>query len=142
MLQHFFYSKEMLMSMHLVGPALTTTRYNSKKKKATNKRLLEAQARHEEWLKSRGLDSKSLAEKLPKNKKGKRIGINEIPNYSVESNVKLSNTVAGNGAAKEQKVYSGERKLLGIAAMHKSNLVPIFADKKQDAKDIAQMRRN
>ena len=27
-------------------------------------------------------------------------------------------------------------------AMHKSNMVPIFADKKEDAKDIARMRRN
>jgi len=25
--------------------------------------------------------------------------------------------------------------------MHKSNMVPIFADKKEDAKDIASMRR-
>jgi hypothetical protein len=25
--------------------------------------------------------------------------------------------------------------------MHKSNMVPIFADKKEDAKDIARMRR-
>ena len=130
------------MSMHLVGPALTTTRYNKKKKKVTNKRLLDAQARHEEWLKSQGLDDKTLASKLPKNKKGKRTGIYEIPDYTVESKVKLSNTVAGHGPAKEQMVYSGERQLLGVATMHKSNLVPIFADKKEDAKDIAQMRRN
>lgn len=130
------------MSMHLVGPALTTTRYNKKKKKVTNKRLLDAQARHEEWLKNKGLDDKSLAEKLPKDKKGKRVGLYEIPNYTVETKVKLSNTVAEHGPAKEQKVYSGERKLIGIATMHKSNLVPIFADKKEDAKDIAQMRRN
>jgi len=25
--------------------------------------------------------------------------------------------------------------------MHKSNMVPVFADKKEDAKDIAKMRR-
>jgi hypothetical protein len=130
------------MSMHLVGPALTTTQYNKKKKKVTNKRLLEAQERHEQWLKSQGLDSKSLADKLPKDKKNKRVGIHEIPNYTVNSAVKLSNTVPGHGPAKEQMVYSGERKLIGIAVMHKSNLVPIFADKKEDAKDIAQMRRN
>jgi hypothetical protein len=40
---------------------------------------------------------------------------------------------------KEAMVYSGERKLLGIATMHKSNQVPVFDD--QDAKDIAKMRR-
>jgi hypothetical protein len=35
--------------------------------------------------------------------------------------------------------YSGERRLLGIATMHKSNMVPVFDE--QDAKDIARMRR-
>jgi len=53
-----------------------------------------------------------------------------------------SDRVAGHGPAKEPMVYSGERQLLGVATMHKSNMVPIFADKKQDATDIAQMRRN
>ena len=32
--------------------------------------------------------------------------------------------------------------LLGIATMHKSNMVPVFADNKEEAKEIAQMRRN
>ncbi len=41
----------------------------------------------------------------------------------------------------EEKVYSGTRTLIGIATMHKSNLVPIFADRKEDAIDIAKMRR-
>lgn len=42
-------------------------------------------------------------------------------------------------ARKPKAVYDGERRLLGIAAMHKSNLVPVFDE--QDAKDIARMRR-
>ena len=42
---------------------------------------------------------------------------------------------------KEPLTYTGERKLLGIATMHKSNAVPIFADDKQHAIDIARMRR-
>jgi len=37
------------------------------------------------------------------------------------------------------KFYEGERKLLGIAVMHKSNLVPVFDE--QSAKDISRMRR-
>ena len=40
----------------------------------------------------------------------------------------------------EPKVYSGERKLLGIATLHKSNMVPVFD--KESAIDIARMRRN
>ena len=37
------------------------------------------------------------------------------------------------------KVYSGKQVLLGIATMHKSNMVPVFS--KQNATDIAKMRR-
>ena len=40
---------------------------------------------------------------------------------------------------KENNKYTGGN-LVGIAIMHKSNLVPVF--KKDDAKDIANMRRN
>ena len=36
--------------------------------------------------------------------------------------------------------YSGERKLLGIGLMHKSNLVPIWD--KEGAEEISKMRRN
>lgn len=39
---------------------------------------------------------------------------------------------------KESTKYTGD-KLVGIATMHKSNMVPVF--KRQDAIDIAQMRR-
>jgi hypothetical protein len=48
---------------------------------------------------------------------------------------------------KEAMQYTGERKLVGIAMMHKSNLVPVFADEddktgSKQATEIAQMRRN
>jgi hypothetical protein len=39
---------------------------------------------------------------------------------------------------KEEKKYTGD-KLLGIATMHKSNMVPVF--KQEDAEEIARMRR-
>ena len=42
-------------------------------------------------------------------------------------------------AKKDEKVYSGERKLLGIATMHKSNMVPVFST--EDAEALAKMRR-
>ena len=53
----------------------------------------------------------------------------------------LSNTVGGNGTRKEPMQYTGKRKLLGIATMHKSNMVPIFEDNKHEAIEIARMRR-
>ena len=48
---------------------------------------------------------------------------------------------------RESMQYTGERKLVGIAMMHKSNLVPVFADDddktgQKQATEIAQMRRN
>ena len=43
----------------------------------------------------------------------------------------------GNCLRKEPPVYSGERQLIGIAVMHKSNLVPIFADEEGDARTEA-----
>lgn len=48
---------------------------------------------------------------------------------------------------KEPMHYTGERRLVGIAMMHKSNLVPVFADDddktgSKQATEIAQMRRN
>lgn len=48
--------------------------------------------------------------------------------------------ITGFAAKPEPKIYSGERKLLGIAALHKSNLVPIFDE--QTAVEVATMRRN
>ena len=56
--------------------------------------------------------------------------------------LETSNVIPGACAKKETQTYSGERRLLGIATMHKSNMVPIFADNKEQAKEIAQMRRN
>ena len=48
---------------------------------------------------------------------------------------KYDTTVAAKTAP---KVYTGD-KIVGIATMHKSNLVPIFNE--QAAKDVASMRR-
>jgi hypothetical protein len=47
------------------------------------------------------------------------------------------------GTKQEPMRYTGERKLMGIATMHKSNMVPVFEDEdgKQYAKDLARMRR-
>jgi hypothetical protein len=48
-------------------------------------------------------------------------------------------TTANCTGRKESMVYSGERKLLGIATMHKSNMVPVFSI--EEATDVARMRR-
>ena len=66
------------MSMHLVGPYMTTTKYNRKQKASKNKRLAQAKAEHEAWLQSMGVGKT----KLPTNAKGERVGIYSIPDYS------------------------------------------------------------
>ncbi|MDA9302627.1 hypothetical protein N8072_00695 [bacterium] len=125
------------MTMHLLGPHMTTTKYNSKKsnRKKTAK-LAKAEAEHDKFLRKQGVHPDQLAAKK------KRQDLNSIPDYKANKpDVKLGNKVAGHGAHREANTYSGERQLLGIATMHKSNMVPIFADRKEDAKDIASMRR-
>ena len=99
------------------------------RKKKPSVRNARARAEHEKWLTSMGVGKVKAAHG------------NEIPDYKSKSNVDLGNQISGHGPRKESMVYSGERRLIGIATMHKSNLVPIFADKKEDARDIASMRR-
>ena len=53
----------------------------------------------------------------------------------------------GVGLVKQPLQYTGERRLVGIATMHKSNMVPVCADDddkdgSKQATEIAQMRRN
>lgn len=50
-----------------------------------------------------------------------------------------SDVIPGFCPKKEVMVYSGERKLLGIAAMHKSSLIPIWSA--DEAQEVAKMRR-
>ena len=90
---------------------------------------------HENWLKKLGLDLKSLRRRLTT-----WTGY-PIPDYSTDPNYPpCSDKIpVGTSQKKELQQYSGERKLLGIATMHKSNMVPVFD--KEDAKDIAKMRR-
>jgi hypothetical protein len=107
-----------------------------RKKAENSKRNREAQAQHEEWLQSQGLDTYTLKQKT-KGFKGY-----DIPDYKADPNhPKPSDKIPVNGGKKaEPQEYSGERKLIGIGLMHKSNLVPIWDE--EGAKEISTMRRN
>ena len=77
------------MSMHLVGPYLTTTRYSSKQKKSKSQRLELATAKHNQWLVSRGIHPDQL-----KNAGVDKHAGNHIPNYRMDNNpIKLSNNL-------------------------------------------------
>ncbi len=126
------------MTMHLVGPYMTTTRYNRKQKPSKNKRNIAAQAEHDKWLRKMNAHPDQIKENKKKNAD---VSIRSIPDYrSVGNTIPTSDVIPGGSTApRERLTYSGERTLLGVAIMHKSNMVPVFDSK--DAKDIAKMRR-
>ena len=122
------------MSMHLVRGM---TSLNSKRRKSQKKtqRQLAAEAEHEAYLKRLGVGKVTL----PVDKKGRRLGINPLPDLSTGPRA-TSDTVPANGGAKKANAYTGDE-LLGIATMHKSNAVPVRKDSKEAAKEISSMRR-
>ena len=107
-----------------------------KKKIENSKRNREAQANHEEWLASQGLDTYTLKQAA------KRFKAYDIPKYDADLNQpKCGDKIPVNGGNKREEMkYSGKRKLIGIGLMHKSNLVPIWDE--EGAKEISTMRRN
>ena len=127
------------MSMHLVGPYMTTTSYKKRKAKKKTQKQIEADAKHDKWLRKMNAHPEQIARNKEKNA---NISILSIPDYRSSGNaIPTSDVIPGGSTApKERLVYSGERRLLGVATMHKSNMVPVFDSK--DAKDIAKMRRN
>ena len=104
------------------------------KKLAQTKRLEKAKREHHEWLLSQNL----TPAELKKRSKGSPV---PFPNYKLTREMpKTSDKIVKVSGRAEQQHYSGERKLLGIGMLHKSNLVPVFDQ--QDAIDIYKMRRN
>jgi len=130
------------MTMHLCGPALSL---NGKKKgkfkyrNAEEARLArELDSSWKELLKRQGVAAEEkkrrralAAEPLVYNLTGAtdRAGTAHIPSRD---------TGGGVAALAPAKVYTGTE-LIGIGQLHKSNGIPIF--RKQDAEDLARMRR-
>lgn len=115
------------MTMHLVR-GMTTTNTRKRKQKNKSKSLLEAEAQHAKFLERMGVGKTKTVVKTKR-----------VETKQVDNSIPLSNNIAGIAPKRKVNVYSGERKLLGIATMHKSNMVPVFEQK--DAEDIARMRR-
>jgi hypothetical protein len=117
--------------MHIL-PAFFTTTNTKKRKPSASKRLAKSREEHEIWILSMTKGKRADKKTLDK--------LNKVKYDSVKYETLNKTGVASGACAKKAEMfYSGERKLLGIATMHKSNMVPVFA--KQDAEDIAKMRR-
>ena len=126
------------MTMHLVR-GMTTLNFKKRKTKNKSKKQLEANAKHDKWLRKMNAHPEQIAANKEKNA---NVPIRSIPDYSSNRNtIPTSDVIPGGSTAPaERQIYSGERRLLGVAIMHKSNLVPVFDS--EDAKEIARMRRN
>ena len=122
------------MSMHILPAFVSTTSTRKRKSTLTDKAKIKLAA-HQQWVEKMTKGMKSDKKVLDKAWR-KEYNSSMVVDRSA---FQKSGMVPGVCAKLEENVYSGERKLLGIATMHKSNMVPVFA--KQDAEDIARMRR-
>ena len=77
--------------------------------------------------------------KTPRGKKGSVKSPLQVSTYRRESpKIPSGDSYDTFVATKKEMKYTGD-KLMGIATMHKSNMVPVF--KQEDAEDISRMRR-
>lgn len=124
------------MSMHLLSPAYTTTKYSKRKAKywTSSEAKKKSEMLEASW--------KELLKKYPMKKVAMKVAPLIFDAKFVDEKRSTKNIPSkdsgGFAAKKDLQVYTGD-KMLGIAAMHKSNLVPIFSD--DSAKEVARMRR-
>lgn len=142
------------MTMHLVGPYLTTTNYKKRKTKMTKAKQAEMDTRwrdYNKWAKRNNLPTMTFEEyedythgrsKVTRTPT-KDVWKSSEPQLHRSSDHRklypsLNSDVGGVAAKPEPKVYTGTL-IKGIATMHKSNAVPVFNS--EQAEEIARMRR-
>ena len=126
------------MTMSLVR-GMNTTNTKKRKTRGLTKHDREAAAAHDKWLRKMGTHPDQL-------KARKKKPVNTLPFERDRSHERQGNTApslgvgaGGHAAPAEPKAYNGARKLLGVAVMHKSNMVPVFSQ--EEATEISKMRR-
>ena len=152
-----------MSGMHLLPVYYSTTNTRKHKQKKKSKSLLEAERKHNKFLKKMGIGTRSSVGVEQRSSKPWVTGSSPVECTndmggcsSVHGRADASQTSGQefdsphlrqdqfyhkSSAKPEPNVYSGERRLIGIATMHKSNSVPIFEDNKELATEIARMRR-
>jgi len=138
------------MTMHLIKGVCTLNTRKPKQKltKAKQLQLEQEFKEHNKFLKSIHMPKITFEAyvdqvfgKIKKEKKKADTFLGSVPaSYRANTYPSITGTGLAVCSKQEPQAYSGEQKLLGIATLHKSNMVPVFA--KQDAEDIAKMRRN
>jgi len=135
------------MSMHIEGPWLSTTGKKKGKQKFRNAdQARKARELREQWEAnkakwdamspnfSKGLGTVKVKMKINPVVSGSTV----IDGSRNHRHIPSLDSGAGVATKKAPNVYTGD-KIVGIATMHKSNMVPVFSD--QEAKDISKMRR-
>lgn len=125
------------MTMHLAHPSLSLTgKKRGKKKFASAAHAAKARELDADWA---ALMAKyGPAKVAPAPRKQKLEYKLEVPADRNTRNIPSRDSGLGNATKAAPKVYTGT-KIVGIATMHKSNMVPVFSN--QEAEDISKMRR-
>ena len=134
------------MTMHMVGPWLTTTGKKKGKKKFRNADVAsKARQNAESWqafLDKWGVkpDDKTSGTNVRKSTwMGPTVNSRVVVDpRRLTNHIPSLDTGAGIAAKKEVTQYTGTA-MLGIGQLHKSNAIPVFS--KEDAIDISKMRR-
>ena len=128
--------------MGLMPSYYSTTATRKRKTKGLTAADRAARVEHDKYLRSLGIDPKKRKVAQPGSAPALGAGGREFESRLSDQSRKVAPTsdrIPGFCPKKEVMVYSGERKLLGIAAMHKSSLIPIWSA--DEAKEVARMRR-
>ena len=130
------------MSMHLCGPALTTTGKKRGKIKFRNaaeaQRARELDSAWKELLKRQGVEQEERRRRRAMSAEPLVYKLETPVGRTNTKHIPSLNTGAGVAVLAPAKIYTGT-KVKGIATMHKSNAVPVFSD--EEAIDISRMRR-
>lgn len=95
---------------------------------------------YEAWCKKHGINPTGKTRRVKSSVIVNPVVVSSPVIRETEKGTSLNSFVTGPVNMGTQKnTYTGD-KMLGIAAMHKSNLVPIFTN--ESAKDVSTMRRN
>ena len=147
------------MTMHLVGPYMTTTRYNRKKNRKQlsdaqleklkvewrqyNKRMRKMHCHSAQFDEFDDYIAYTQGKYTPKAQKS----ATDVQKYAHKSaepyrretpHIPSHSSGVGTAVRAPDKVYTGD-KIKGIGTMHKSNAVPVFSD--EEAIAISKMRR-
>ena len=134
------------MTMHLLGPAFTTTNHRKRKSKLSDTQYTQYAI---EWKddckrsKRLGVKPKTLEEYIAyrQGRYKPKLRGTPLPDYKVDKTHReryKSQAEIGVAFAKTPNTYTGTL-IKGIATMHKSNAVPIINE--EQAHEVARMRR-